>query len=101
MDLDGILFEDEIEEIPPEYSHEVQEEAADDMMVDAIAREEEAELDAMLSLLDNSSSVQESRQPDVPSLSDDDDYDSLFMEILSQQKSGHDEFVCSGEMDLS
>lgn len=101
MDLDGVLFEDEIEEIPPEYPYEAQEEATDDMMVDAIAREEEAELDAMLSLLDNSSSVQESGRPDTPSLSDDEDYDSLFMEMLSQQKGDHDEFISSGEMDLS
>ncbi|GAP91171.2 hypothetical protein SAMD00023353_5300720 [Rosellinia necatrix] len=100
MDLDGMVFDDELEQIP-EHPHEIPEEA-DDMMVDSIAREEEAELDAMLSFLNTSPSSRESRRPDTPSLSDDEDYDALFMDILSQpQSDGCDGFISSGQMDLS
>lgn len=99
MDLDGIMYDDELEDIA-ENVFEAQAET-DDMMVDAIAREEEAELDAMLSLLDTSSSPQTPKQPSTPSLSDDEDYDSLFMDILSQQSADYDRFISSGEMDMS
>ncbi|KAI1747793.1 hypothetical protein F4782DRAFT_519859 [Xylaria castorea] len=99
MDLDGIVYNDELEDIP-ESTFEAHEET-DDTMVDAIAREEEAELDAMLSLLDTSSSLQTPKRPDTPSLSDDEDYDTLFMDILSQQSADCDRFVSSGEMDMS
>ncbi|TRX93463.1 hypothetical protein FHL15_005738 [Xylaria flabelliformis] len=98
MDLDGIVYDDELEDIP-ESAFEAQDKT-DDMIVDAIAREEEAELDAMLSLLDNNSSPQTVKRPDTPSLSDDEDYDTLFMDILSQQ-STDDRFISSGEMDMS
>ncbi|KAI0448429.1 hypothetical protein F5B21DRAFT_518918 [Xylaria acuta] len=99
MDLDGIVYDDELEDTP-ESVFEAQAET-DDMMVDAIAREEEAELDAMLSLLDTASSSQTPRRPDTPSLSDDEDYDTLFMDILSHQNADCDRFTSSGEMDMS
>lgn len=99
MDIDGLVFNDELEDIA-ENPREVQEET-DDMMVDAIAREEEAELDAMLALLDTASSPQAPRRPDTPSLSDDEDYDTLFMDMLSQQRDDRDEFILSGQMDMS
>ncbi|KAJ3577571.1 hypothetical protein NPX13_g2997 [Xylaria arbuscula] len=98
MDLDGFVYENELEDIlenPYELSQE-----ADDMMVDAMAQEEEAELDAMLSLLDADSS-QVPRRPDTPSLSDDEDYDTLFNDMLSQQPDEGDVFDSSGQMDLS
>ncbi|KAI0811345.1 hypothetical protein GGR55DRAFT_678172 [Xylaria sp. FL0064] len=97
-DIDGFVFEHELEDIP-QTPYEWREET-DDMMVDAIAQEEEAELDAMLSLLD-SSSPQVPRRPNTPSLSDDEDYDALFMDMLSQQKDEDDGFISSGQMDLS
>ncbi|KAI1120930.1 hypothetical protein F5Y10DRAFT_282893 [Nemania abortiva] len=99
LDIDGIVFNDELDDIP-ESPYEVHEDA-DDMMVDAIAREEEAELDAMLSLLDPSSSSEAPSRPDTPSLSDDEDYDTLFMDILSQQRDDGDELILSGQMDMS
>ncbi|KAI1112329.1 hypothetical protein F5Y14DRAFT_442670 [Nemania sp. NC0429] len=100
MDIDGLIFGEELDEIA-EDPREVREET-DDMMVDAIAREEEAELDAMLSLLDTTSSPQASRRPDTPSsLDDEEDYDALFMDMLSQQRDDRDEFILSGEMDMS
>ncbi|KAF2963731.1 hypothetical protein GQX73_g9847 [Xylaria multiplex] len=98
MDIDGIVFERDLEDIP-ENPHGLHEET-DDMMVDAIAQEEEAELDAMLSFLDTSS-MQVPRRPDTPSLSDDEDYDELFMDLLSQEGGDSDGFISSGQMDMS
>ncbi|KAI0098075.1 hypothetical protein GGR51DRAFT_565965 [Nemania sp. FL0031] len=98
-DIDGIVFDDELDDIP-ENPYEVPEET-DDMMVDAFARDEEAELDAMLSLLDTSASSAVQRRPDTPSLSDDEDYDTIFMDILSQQNVDGDGLILSGEMDMS
>ncbi|TGJ78571.1 hypothetical protein E0Z10_g10192 [Xylaria hypoxylon] len=96
-DVDGFVFDAELDDIP-ENPYELHEET-DDMMVDAIAQEEEAELDAMLSLL-NTSSLQVPRRPDTPLLSDDEDYDALFMDMLSQQGGDSDGFI-SGQMDMS
>ncbi|KAK5632130.1 hypothetical protein RRF57_007844 [Xylaria bambusicola] len=99
MDLDGFVYENELEDIP-ENPYELSQ-AADDTMVDAMAQEEEAELDAMLSLLDTDSSSQLPRRPDTPSLSDDENYDTLFMNMLSQQTDEGDGFISSGQMDMS
>ncbi|KAJ2980832.1 hypothetical protein NUW58_g6841 [Xylaria curta] len=98
LDLDGIIYNNELEYIP-ETALEAQEDV-DSMMANAMAQEEEAELDAMLSLLDTSS-PQTPNYPDASSLSDDEDYDSLFMDILSHQDSGGDRFTPSGRMDTS
>ncbi|KAI1429197.1 hypothetical protein F5Y12DRAFT_710410 [Xylaria sp. FL1777] len=97
-DLDGFVYDDELEDIP-ENPFELREET-DDMMVDAIAQEEEAELDALLSLLD-ADSPQVPRRPDTSTLSDDEDYDALFMDMLSQQRDDGDRFLSSGQMDMS
>jgi predicted transcriptional regulator len=99
MDMDGFVFDTEIENIP-EDSNEVHHET-DDTMVDAIAQEEEAEVDAMLSLLDTRSSSQVQELSYISSLSDDEDYDTLFMDMLSQQEGDIEGFVSSGQMDMS
>ncbi|KAI0538785.1 hypothetical protein GGR58DRAFT_500760 [Xylaria digitata] len=98
MDIDGFVFDTELENIP-ENPYELHEET-DDMMVDTIAQEEEAELDAMLSFLDTSS-LQVPRRPETPSLSDDEGYDELFMDLLSQEGGDSDGFMSSGQMDMS
>ncbi|KAI0402521.1 hypothetical protein F4802DRAFT_349591 [Xylaria palmicola] len=98
MDLDGIVYDNELEDIL-ESAHEMQD--ADDMMVDAIAREEEAELDAMLSLLDTSPPSQAPGPSQTSSLSDDEDYDALFIDILSEENGDNDQFILSGQMDMS
>jgi hypothetical protein len=99
-DLDGFVFDEDIEDIPvrPEEPHP----EVDDMMVDVLAQEEEEELDAMLSLLDTTSSAHTAVRAGTPSLSDDEDYDALFMDILNQEGGGNgDAFVLSGQMDMS
>ncbi|KAK0369970.1 hypothetical protein CLIM01_12681 [Colletotrichum limetticola] len=77
----------------------------DDMMVDAIAQEEQDELDALLLSYDQSSDVQpetgssQMMQSDSYGLSDDEDYDSLFMNLVSQESSQPD--ASSQDMDMS
>ncbi|KAI1764164.1 hypothetical protein GGR53DRAFT_329626 [Hypoxylon sp. FL1150] len=105
-DLDGMIFEDEIED-SPELQHDMSQ-SVDDMMVDTIAQEEEEELDAMLSMLEVQSS-----HPSHPSqlpvgspysaLLDDDDYDSIFNDLMSGQDGNgtSQNFASSGQMDTS
>ncbi|ORY68865.1 uncharacterized protein BCR38DRAFT_334894 [Pseudomassariella vexata] len=93
-DLDGIVFEDEIDEVPTNTEQPPQD--LDEVMADSIAQQEEAELEAMLS------SSQAPARPQSPSLSDDDDYDSLFMDYLSQHQTNQDQSILlSGQMDMS
>lgn len=105
-DIDGLVFEDEIDDIPDlraEASRSAYKTDQDEMMVDTIAEAEEQELDAMLSMLEAEPSSQAPIQHDSPSMSDDDDYDSLFMDLLSQQQqpSSSPHFALSGQMDIS
>ncbi|KAK4138874.1 hypothetical protein BT67DRAFT_438180 [Trichocladium antarcticum] len=62
-------------------------EDVDAMMADAIAREEEAEMDALVSGLeeDDWEAQRRRRLPGSPHFSDDDDYDGLFLHLISQQ----------------
>jgi hypothetical protein len=103
-DLDGIVFEDEIEDIPESLGGDMSQDP-DDMMVDLMAQEEEQELDAMVSMFEaQSSGSPPPARPESPSLSDDDDYDNLFMNLLSQQQQQQDcsqSIVSSGQMDTS
>ena len=73
---------------------------ADDMMLDALEREE----DAMLSLYEAQASSQQQQQatPRPPSPSfDDDEYDSLFIDLLSPSDQENHDVHMSNEMDLS
>ncbi|KAI0012684.1 hypothetical protein F4779DRAFT_17824 [Xylariaceae sp. FL0662B] len=98
-DLDGMVFENELDDIP-EISQETPQES-DDIMVDAIAQEEEEEMNAMLSMLETQSYQPTFKPPESPSLPDDDDYDDIFMDLLSQQDGDAQDFVSSGQMDMS
>ncbi|KAI1808982.1 hypothetical protein F4811DRAFT_548553 [Daldinia bambusicola] len=99
-DLDGMVFEDEIEDFAELQRQTI--ENPDDMMVDVIAQEEEQELDAMLSMFEAQT---QSSQPPAgeasPTISDDEDYDHLFMDYLSQQEQNSQTFISSGQMDMS
>ncbi|KAI1140213.1 hypothetical protein F5Y05DRAFT_411275 [Hypoxylon sp. FL0543] len=98
-DLDGMVFEDEIEDFV-ELQRETQPQDPDDIMVDAIAQEEEEELNAMLSTYEAQSS-QRPVGPASPAISDDEDYDSIFMDFLSQQQVSSQDIISSGQMDMS
>lgn len=111
-DIDGFVFDDEIdEEIPREAAAMVtgnsrpQGDDIDDMMLDAMEQDE----DAMLSMYEAEALSTQSQQtapprPNSPFMSDDEDYDNIFMDLLShrQQEGGtpHD-FASSGDMDMS
>lgn len=64
----------------------------DAMMADAIAQEEQAEVDALVSALEQSGQAQghgNGSEFDPPQhVSDDDDYDGLFMDLIQQQQAG-------------
>ncbi|KAF7533780.1 hypothetical protein G7054_g6775 [Neopestalotiopsis clavispora] len=104
-DAEGFLFEEDLEDIPDflqSYSSTVEQ---DDMMVDSHVMDEEAELEAMLSAYEAGNTEPKSHQmPDSPSISDD-EYDSIFMDMLSQDGShrqqGQEDLAMSGQMDMS
>ncbi|KAG8169129.1 hypothetical protein KVR01_001878 [Diaporthe batatas] len=131
-DLDGHVFESDIEEASRLREEEEAAAAAsgssaaapwgqagqsnanvDQMMVDTLEREQRAEIEeyeAMVAAMQNGApdghqwgEHDERQPPDSPQLSDDDDdYDALFMDYLSQeQQSAAPAPISSGEMDLS
>ena len=90
-DVEGIVSEAEIEDAAQLQQEQQQpgssmphndEDAM--MMVDEIAQHEEAELDALISSQSEDPSSSYPRRPDSLHLSDDEDYDALFMDFLSQ-----------------
>ncbi|KAI1093124.1 hypothetical protein F5B19DRAFT_163748 [Rostrohypoxylon terebratum] len=104
-DIDGIVFEDELDDILELQRPQMeQQQDPDEMMVDAMVQEEEEELNAMLSMLETHSS-QAHGGTMSSTLVDDDDYDDLFMDFLSQQDQGNQnanqQFASSGQMDMS
>lgn len=115
-DADGILYEDDIDEsqqfAPEQHMHvanyfeqHVNGLEPDEMMADAMAREEQRELDAMLSMLEPQATSQSGfrgmLRPTSPSMLSEDEYDDLFMDLASEEQQGSQELVCSGEMDMS
>ncbi|KAK2030492.1 hypothetical protein LX32DRAFT_638057 [Colletotrichum zoysiae] len=107
LEGDALFSEADIEDaavIAQERAQQIPNDA-DDMMVDAIAQEEQDELDALLLSYDQSSKPQysahssQSMHTDASSLSDDEDYDALFMNLLSQE--GGDVDASSQQMDMS
>jgi hypothetical protein len=129
-DLDGLVFESDIEEAARLREEEAAAAAGssaaapwgqawtsgpdvDEMMADTLEREQQAEVEeyeAMMASIQNGASggqqsgqQHEQKPPDSPHLSDDDDdYEALFTDYLSQyHQSPGQAPACSGEMDLS
>lgn len=75
----------------------------DEMLVDMFEQEQQAELEATEAEM--SGPAQSDRPPGTPHWSDDEDYDAIFMDYLSQEE--HEGFSHSqdvareGDMDLS
>jgi hypothetical protein len=97
------MFEEDLDDIPD--SSVMQGSIDEDgMIADTYAMEEEAELEAMLSAYEARSPTQHHERPDSP-LPSDDEYDSLFMDLLTNKESQHcgsnEDIVLSGQMDLS
>lgn len=75
----------------------------DEMLVDMFEQEQQAELEAMEAVM--SGQAMTDRMPGTPHWSDDEDYDAIFMDYLSQEQHedcSHSQDVAGeGEMDLS
>ncbi|KAK3365727.1 hypothetical protein B0T24DRAFT_397142 [Lasiosphaeria ovina] len=104
-----MVSEGEIEDEPalqlhPHFQNHNRNPAVDDvdaLMVDAIEQQEEAELDALLSSLPEESQNRQS-QPGSPCFfSDDDDYDGLFMDLLSRQSQDDPAMALSQDVEMS
>jgi hypothetical protein len=96
--VDNVPLEAELEDEPQPSKDE----NLDEMMADAIARQEESEMDAMISSYLESSQTGAVPAPVSPksSLSDDEDYDQLFMDIVLSQEAGESVVSCQ-QMDVS
>lgn len=76
------------------------------MMADAMALEEQQELDAMISMYESDmpssaiSSQPPTARPNSLSLSDD-EYDDLFLDLVTQQEEINQDFASSSQMDMS
>ncbi|KAK0627014.1 hypothetical protein B0T14DRAFT_423773 [Immersiella caudata] len=97
-DIDGFVrIEDIDDELPNEQPDDI-----DAMMLDALEQEEQAELEALLASLPSEGSAQAQTSPSRPEsmhFSDDEDYDSLFMELISEQ--ANDQPTSSGDVEMS
>lgn len=106
-DLEGVVSEAEIEDatqlqeqLQEQLPQEERPAEMDDMMVDVLEHEAQAELDALISSIPaEPSSSDRIMRPDSPQWSDDEDYDALFMDFISQEDTQG--IVSSGQMDMS
>jgi hypothetical protein len=85
----------------------------DDMMVDIMAQQEENEVDALISsFIETPTSVPQIQisaptpRPDLPSISEDEEYEQLFMEMIMEQESAKQQqqqqtSLSWGQMDMS
>lgn len=96
-----------LEAIPEASAHQEAGVDADAMMVDMFEQEQAAEVEALVLSISAGQQQQQQQQvasgsPDSPHWSDDEDYDALFMDYLSQEQRGHNQApASSGDMDLS
>lgn len=79
---------------------------ADDMLVDMLEQEHQAELEAMAEAMAprDPSSSERRHVLDSSQWDDEEDYDALFMDLLAQEQQErpvHSQDVGSGDMDLS
>ena len=84
-DIEGFVRVEEIEDEPPlDLQREPEMVDIDSMMLDAMEQEEQAEIDALLASLPSETRTSHSRPESMHF--DDEDYDSIFMELLSAQQ---------------
>ncbi|KAL8392921.1 hypothetical protein RB595_002930 [Gaeumannomyces hyphopodioides] len=100
LDRDGMITESDIADAERLFEHDEFDQCPDDMMADAMLQEEEAELEALIS---SGAGQQQSSsgpgRPASPHWSDEDDYDALFMDLISEQESQLP--VSSGDVEMS
>lgn len=93
LESDAVYSEADIDDAADfsrDYTREITDDI-DDLMIDDIAQQEQAELDALVSSYGQDSGLPQQQQESAPSdpynLSDDEDYDALFMDLVSQETS--------------
>lgn len=103
-DLEGLVFDSDIEDAARLREESLPAQRSDDpndMMLDALEQEQEAEIEYFMSSNPtHEQSTDGIRTKDPSHWSDDEDYDALFMDLLSQEQ-GQAAPASSGEMDLS
>lgn len=82
-DIEGFIRVEDIEDEPP-IDQQAKMEMDFDSMLDAMEQGEQAELEALLESLPSEAQTLPNR-PESMHFSDDEDYDKLFMELLSTQ----------------
>ncbi len=88
-DPEGFVSEAQIDDAadfhPGEHLPDAWRMQMDEAMADVLAQEEEAEFESLIaSMANDASPAQEATPAKSPRLSDDGDYDALFMDLLSQ-----------------
>ncbi|KAK3377929.1 hypothetical protein B0H63DRAFT_230350 [Podospora didyma] len=98
--VDFLPTERDIEDEPQLPGHHQQPEAEDldALMVDDIEQQEQAEIDAMVALLPAYNTPHHSVPPSPHHFSDDEDYDGLFMDLLSHEETSGNNFSMDVEM---
>ena len=100
-DLDGVVREEDIDDFTQVSQMVNQAEETDEMMVDAMAQQEEEEIEAMLAMSQYKPPLEQEQNPHNSSLSDDEDYDSLFRDLLTGEEMCESEKILAGQMDMS
>ncbi|KAM7196546.1 hypothetical protein V8F20_007020 [Naviculisporaceae sp. PSN 640] len=100
-DLQGFVLEDEIEDQFQLYQDVAQQQEDPDldaMMLDEIEQQEQAEIEELLSTLPTSTAAANSQtrpSSPTPTTYSDDDYDAIFMDLISSQTEQSDQLVAS------
>jgi hypothetical protein len=64
----------------------------DEEMVDELAQQEEAEIEALISMMDTdraSEHPESYQRPETPYSSDDEEYDHIFIDVIKQESLSH------------
>ncbi|KAK0727041.1 hypothetical protein B0T26DRAFT_737864 [Lasiosphaeria miniovina] len=104
MVSEGEIEDEPAQQLQPHLQNNNQNPAIDDvdaLMVNAIEQQEEAELNALLSSLPDESPNRQSRPWSPHFFLDDDDYDGLFMDFLSQQSHDDAAMALSQDVEMS
>jgi hypothetical protein len=100
---DGMV--DDMMFLPDALPDNIFRDPGDDLMIDVMAREEEAEIDALLEAWSQEDTRQDHAitdsvvAPDSPRFSDGEDYDSLFADFLNSEDMSQDA-AWSQEMEM-
>lgn len=73
----------------------------DAMMADAMALQEQAEMDALIAAMDSGQDVTQTPSKSGQFLDDDEDYDGLFMDFIQQQQQSEGRIEQSEDVEMT